>query len=156
MKAVDKLIQRQKLTKEEFIEILKQQDDPDIRELLKEEAVRLRKHYYGTKVFTRGLIEFTNHCKNDCYYCGIRRSNKNAKRFRLSQEDILACCENGYELGFRTFAPAKSPFSLPCGSIVPRAVVAGSNTVGSKIRITDNKNNVSSTLPADFSAKQVS
>ena len=59
MKAVDKLIQRQKLTKEEFIEILKQQDDPDIRELLKEEAVRLRKHYYGTKVFTRGLIEFT-------------------------------------------------------------------------------------------------
>ena len=103
MKAVDKLIQRQKLTKEEFIEILKQQDDPDIRELLKEEAVRLRKHYYGTKVFTRGLIEFTNHCKNDCYYCGIRRSNKNAKRFRLSQEDILACCENGYELGFRTF-----------------------------------------------------
>ena len=103
MKAVDKLIQRQKLTKEEFIEILKQQDNPDIRELLKEEAVRLRKHYYGTKVFTRGLIEFTNHCKNDCYYCGIRRSNKNAKRFRLSQEDILACCENGYELGFRTF-----------------------------------------------------
>lgn len=103
MKAVDKLIQRQKLTKEEFIEILKQQDDPDIRELLKEEAVRLRKHYYGTKVFTRGLIEFTNYCKNDCYYCGIRRSNKNAKRFRLSQEDILACCENGYELGFRTF-----------------------------------------------------
>ena len=103
MKAVDKLIQRQKLTKEEFIEILKQQDDPDIRELLKEEAIRLRKHYYGTKVFTRGLIEFTNHCKNDCYYCGIRRSNKNAKRFRLSQEDILACCENGYELGFRTF-----------------------------------------------------
>ena len=103
MKAVDKLIQRQKLTKEEFIEILKQQDDPDIRELLKDEAIRLRKHYYGTKVFTRGRIEFTNHCKNDCYYCGIRRSNKNAKRFRLSQEDILACCENGYELGFRTF-----------------------------------------------------
>ena len=78
MKAVDKLIQRQKLTKEEFIEILKQQDDPDIRELLKEEAVRLRKHYYGTKVFTRGLIEFIIHCKNDCYYCGIRRSNNNA------------------------------------------------------------------------------
>ena len=103
MKAVDKLIQRQKLTKEEFIEILKQQDDPDIRELLKEEAVRVRKQYYGTKGLTRGLIEFTNHCKNDCYYCGIRRSNKNAKRFRLSQEDILACCENGYELGFRTF-----------------------------------------------------
>lgn len=103
MKAIDKLIQHQKLNKDDFIEILKQQDNPEVREFLKEEAVKLRKQYYGTKVFTRGLIEFTNHCKNDCYYCGIRRSNSNAKRYRLSEEDILACCENGYELGFRTF-----------------------------------------------------
>lgn len=103
MKAIDKLIQHQKLNKEEFIEILNQQDNLEVRELLKEKAVSLRKHYYGTKVFTRGLIEFTNHCKNDCYYCGIRRSNQNAKRYRLSEEDILSCCENGYELGFRTF-----------------------------------------------------
>ena len=103
MKAIDKLIHHQKLNKEEFVEIIKQQDNSEIRELLKEEAVKLRKQYYGTKVFTRGLIEFTNHCKNDCYYCGIRRSNSNAKRYRLSEEDILSCCENGYELGFRTF-----------------------------------------------------
>ena len=54
-------------------------------------------------MYTRGLIEFTNYCKNDCYYCGIRRSNPNAKRYRLTEEEILACCENGYELGFRTF-----------------------------------------------------
>ena len=103
MKAIDKLIHHQKLNKEEFVEIIKQQDNSEIRELLKEEAVKLRKQYYGTKVFTRGLIEFTNHCKNDCYYCGIRRSNSNAKRYRLSEEDILSCCENGYELRFRTF-----------------------------------------------------
>lgn len=103
MKTIDKLIQHQKLNKDDFIEILKQQDNPEVRELLKEEAVKLRKQYYGTKIFTRGLIEFTNHCKNDCYYCGIRRNNSNAKRYRLSEEDILACCENGYELGFRTF-----------------------------------------------------
>lgn len=103
MKAIDKLIHHQKLNKEEFVEIIKQQDNSEIRELLKEEAVKLRKQYYGTKVFTRGLIEFTNHCKNDCYYCGIRRSNSNVKRYRLSEEDILSCCENGYELGFRTF-----------------------------------------------------
>ena len=51
----------------------------------------------------RGLIEFTNYCKNDCYYCGIRRSNKNAARYRLTQEEILECCRAGYGLGFRTF-----------------------------------------------------
>ena len=58
---------------------------------------------YGKRVFKRGLIEFTNYCKNDCYYCGIRRSNKCAERYRLDKETILACCEKGYELGFRTF-----------------------------------------------------
>ena len=51
----------------------------------------------------RGLIEFTNFCKNNCYYCGIRRDNKNASRYRLTEEEILSCCKNGYELGFRTF-----------------------------------------------------
>ena len=54
-------------------------------------------------VFMRGLIEFTNYCKNDCIYCGIRKSNKNAERYRLCKEDILSCCELGYEIGFRTF-----------------------------------------------------
>lgn len=58
---------------------------------------------YGKRVFKRGLIEFTNYCKNDCYYCGIRRSNANAERYRLEKETILACCEKGYALGYRTF-----------------------------------------------------
>lgn len=58
---------------------------------------------YGKRVFKRGLIEFTNYCKNDCYYCGIRRSNQCAERYRLEKDTILACCAKGYELGFRTF-----------------------------------------------------
>lgn len=58
---------------------------------------------FGRQIFVRGLIEFTNYCKNDCYYCGIRCSNKNAARYRLTQEEILECCHAGYGLGFRTF-----------------------------------------------------
>lgn len=58
---------------------------------------------YGKEIYVRGLIEFTNYCRNDCLYCGIRRSNSHADRYRLSREDILACCKEGYELGFRTF-----------------------------------------------------
>lgn len=66
-------------------------------------ACRIRDQIYGKNVYIRGLIEFTNYCKNDCYYCGIRRSNKEAARYRLTREEILGCCENGYKLGFRTF-----------------------------------------------------
>jgi len=58
---------------------------------------------FGNKIYIRGLIEFTNYCKNDCYYCGIRCSNNKAIRYRLSKGEILSCCQNGYELGFRTF-----------------------------------------------------
>ncbi|WP_310602718.1 [FeFe] hydrogenase H-cluster radical SAM maturase HydE [Anaerosporobacter sp.] len=73
------------------------------QEYLAEKAREVRHQVYGHDVYTRGLIEFTNYCKNDCYYCGIRRSNKQASRYRLTKEDILLCCKEGYELGFRTF-----------------------------------------------------
>lgn len=66
-------------------------------------ARRVREQHYGKDVYLRGLIEFTNCCKNDCRYCGIRRSNRNALRYRLDKEQILSCCEQGYDLGFRTF-----------------------------------------------------
>ena len=66
-------------------------------------AVEVRQVYYGTAVFTRGLIEVSNYCKNDCLYCGIRKSNKECSRYRLSLDDIYACATEGYELGFRTF-----------------------------------------------------
>lgn len=103
MTAAEKLIGNHELTKEEFIGLMQAADDADVRERLRTEAVRLRKKYYGDKVFTRGLIEFTNYCKNDCYYCGIRRGNRNAQRYRLTKEEILECCREGYSLGFRTF-----------------------------------------------------
>lgn len=67
------------------------------------QAREVANEIYGKRVFKRGLIEFTNFCKNDCYYCGIRRSNANAERYRLEKDTILACCEKGYELGYRTF-----------------------------------------------------
>lgn len=66
-------------------------------------ADEVRRAHYGIDVFLRGLIEFTNVCKNDCYYCGIRRSNSLADRYRLTAEEILSACEVGYHMGFRTF-----------------------------------------------------
>ena len=72
-------------------------------EYLRQRAVAVREAVYGQEVFIRGLIEFTNFCKNNCYYCGIRRDNRQASRYRLTAEEILDCCQNGYELGFRTF-----------------------------------------------------
>jgi biotin synthase len=66
-------------------------------------ADSVRKEYYGTAVYLRGLIEFTNYCKNNCLYCGIRCGNTKLERYRLTEEQIYSCCETGYELGYRTF-----------------------------------------------------
>ncbi|MCI8939700.1 MAG: [FeFe] hydrogenase H-cluster radical SAM maturase HydE [Dorea sp.] len=104
MNIADKFIKQNNLTKDEFVElILLAEGDSAVQQKLTEEAVRLRKKYYGTDVYTRGLIEFTNYCRNNCYYCGIRKGNRNVNRYRLTKEEILDCCERGYELGFRTF-----------------------------------------------------
>ena len=78
-------------------------DAPGFDEYLAEKARRVREKHYGKDVYLRGLIEFTNYCKNNCYYCGIRAGNLNCERYRLSEEQILSCCDMGYELGFRTF-----------------------------------------------------
>ena len=85
------------------IKSLVETDDKGVSNFIVKYADETRQKYYGKKVFLRGLIEISSYCKNDCFYCGIRRSNKNAERYRLSREEILSCCENGYELGFRTF-----------------------------------------------------
>lgn len=71
--------------------------------LLAESAVECRKAIYGNKVFVRGLIEISNICKNDCLYCGIRKSNRSCERYRLTEEEILECAKEGFALGFRTF-----------------------------------------------------
>ncbi len=77
--------------------------DQEAADLLAQLARTAREAVYGTAVYTRGLIEISNICKNDCLYCGIRGSNANCDRYRLTPEGILACCEEGYALGFRTF-----------------------------------------------------
>lgn len=76
---------------------------PEAAEYIASLAVKARRSIYGNQIFIRGLIEISNICKNDCLYCGIRRSNKNCQRYRLHAEEILSCCQEGYELGFRTF-----------------------------------------------------
>ncbi len=68
-----------------------------------ERAVQTARQQFQNRIYIRGLIEFTNYCKNNCYYCGIRRDNKNADRYRLTAEEILLCCQEGYKLGYRTF-----------------------------------------------------
>lgn len=78
-------------------------DDGSCDDLLFQKADEQRRKIYGTDVYVRGLIEVSNYCKNDCYYCGIRRSNRKVERYRLTREQILECCEIGYDLGFRTF-----------------------------------------------------
>lgn len=102
MHLVDKLEKNGILEKNEFAELLICKDEDTIN-YLKERAVKIRKNYYGDDVYIRGLIEISNFCKNDCYYCGIRKSNKNCDRYRLDKEEILSCCRIGYPLGFRTF-----------------------------------------------------
>lgn len=99
---IDKLEDTSQLTKEEWVALIENRNQ-ETAEYLFEKARRLQHKHFGNRVYTRGLIEFTNYCKNDCYYCGIRRSNRNAERYRLSKEQILECCQTGYELGFRTF-----------------------------------------------------
>ncbi|MGI6070364.1 MAG: [FeFe] hydrogenase H-cluster radical SAM maturase HydE [Blautia sp.] len=99
---VKKLAEDHLLAKDEFITLLRERDEALAQELTKM-ARNVRKEQFGKTVYIRGLIEFTNYCRNDCYYCGIRRSNAKALRYRLTKEEILSCCREGYDLGFRTF-----------------------------------------------------
>ena len=99
---IDKLHQENFLSAEEFHRLLANRSQED-EEYARNLANQVRQQVYGNKIYVRGLIEFTNYCKNDCFYCGIRRSNREAQRYRLTEEDIMTCCAEGYELGFRTF-----------------------------------------------------
>ena len=101
MNLLEKLEKERMLTKDQWIQLI------GSREVYESQAAalakRIREEHFGNQIYVRGLIEFTNYCKNDCYYCGIRRSNPNADRYRLTIEQILECTDTGYELGFRTF-----------------------------------------------------
>jgi biotin synthase len=95
---IDNLEHSHILTAEEFAKVLLCDSD-----YLFERARCAAQKIYGNEIFIRGLIEFTNYCKNNCYYCGLRAGNAKCQRYRLSKEQILECCKNGYSLGFRTF-----------------------------------------------------
>ncbi len=99
---INKLEQDRSLTRSEWTDLIRGRS-PETAGYLFDRARKTRIRHYGHDVYIRGLIEFTNYCRNDCYYCGIRKSNPNAERYRLSKEEILDCCAHGYELGFRTF-----------------------------------------------------
>lgn len=100
---IDRLYGGEMLTKEEFVSLIDNHRDQALSAYLFERARAVREKHYGKDVYLRGLIEISNYCKNDCLYCGIRKSNKCAERYRLTDEQILASCELGYRLGYRTF-----------------------------------------------------
>ena len=101
-KLIEALAANHKLPLEDYEYLIQHRSDAAAEELGKR-AVKVRQEIYGNSVYVRGLIEISNICKNNCLYCGIRRSNYSCQRYRLSEEQILSCCEEGYELGFRTF-----------------------------------------------------
>ncbi len=102
MRVAEKLIGEHTLSGEEW-RVLLENSDREMTELIKNAAREVTDSVFGRQVYIRGLIEFTNICKKDCYYCGIRKSNSCVERYRLTEEEILSCCEEGYEAGFRTF-----------------------------------------------------
>ncbi|MDD5922105.1 MAG: [FeFe] hydrogenase H-cluster radical SAM maturase HydE [Eubacteriales bacterium] len=99
---IEKLLSGERLTREEFC-LLIQERTKETASKIAEEARRRKQAVYGDSIFLRGIVEFSNVCKNDCYYCGIRKSNEHVRRYRLSKEEILQCCRAGYEIGMRTF-----------------------------------------------------
>ncbi|MBP3445895.1 MAG: [FeFe] hydrogenase H-cluster radical SAM maturase HydE [Clostridia bacterium] len=99
---IEKLEKEHSLTLGEY-QFLIDNRTPEAAKILAEKADKIRREIYGNAVFIRGLIEVSNICKNDCLYCGIRRSNRNCDRYRLTKAEILECCDEGYGLGFRTF-----------------------------------------------------
>ena len=99
---IDKLNTTKALQKHEWVRLFASFTESD-RLYAAELARKIADGIFGKNIYIRGIIEFSNYCKNDCYYCGIRCSNKNAARYRLTKEEILSCCEEGAALGFKTF-----------------------------------------------------
>lgn len=102
MQKISRLRKTHQLTREDWITLI-EHASPELSEYVFSQAREVREAVYGRDIYIRGLIEFTNYCRNDCYYCGIRKSNSQVTRYRLAEEDIFSCCQAGYDLGFRTF-----------------------------------------------------
>lgn len=99
---IDALASTHTLTKDALISLILDENSSNT-EYLARLADKVRRQHYGNQIFIRGLIEISNYCRNDCYYCGIRCSQTGVNRYRLDKDAILKCCKSGYDLGFRTF-----------------------------------------------------
>lgn len=99
---ISRLAEEHRLSLEEYAYLIDHRT-PKAAMMLAKKAVEARRAVYGSDVYIRGLIEISSICRNDCLYCGLRRSNRRCQRYRLQPEEILACCREGYALGFRTF-----------------------------------------------------
>ena len=99
---VDTLRERHELVPYQYKALLMMRDPNDV-EYLMSQARKVSQDQFGTGIYLRGLIELSNVCRNDCLYCGIRCSNRDVTRYTLTLEQVLASCEQGYQLGFRTF-----------------------------------------------------
>ena len=99
---IDLLEKTRHLDRQQWIALLESYTDED-RAYAAHKAAQTAVRVFGKEIFIRGIVEFSNVCRNDCYYCGIRKSNANCERYRLTKEQILDCCDAGYEYGFRTF-----------------------------------------------------
>ena len=100
---IEKLCEEKNLRPEEFLLLLNSVENNFVMDYISRKAQAVTKKYFGNKIYIRGLIEFSNFCKNNCFYCGIRKDNLNINRYRLSEDEIFECCKKGYDLGFRTF-----------------------------------------------------
>ena len=101
---VERLVKGDRLNASELGQLLRcAAQDSAVLQLLRDNAVRTARQQFGLGIYIRGLIELSSFCRANCLYCGLRRSNRNAERYRLTQEEVLECCKEGYKLGFRTF-----------------------------------------------------
>lgn len=114
---LEKLHENRSLTLDEYRRLIASSES-DIAFQAAHLADTVRRRVYSNEVYIRGLIEIGNACRNDCLYCGIRRSNKNCERYTLSKEEILSCCDEGYKLGFRTFVLQGGEGTLPVQKVV--------------------------------------
>ena len=113
---IDKLAREHSLTSDEY-GVLIESATPSLADYAAAAADKLRRKYYGTDVYIRGLIEVGNICRNDCLYCGIRASNKHCDRYLLTEEQIAECCREGYRLGFRTFVLQGGEGAFPIDAV---------------------------------------
>lgn len=98
---LEQLKRRERLSSEEYFYLLSNYDSSTLA-TANAMAKEVSQKQFGREIYLRGLIEISNYCHNNCYYCGIRAGNSTIERYRLSKEEIMECCLQGQALGFKT------------------------------------------------------